>query len=66
MIYINLSQCKFYFNIYFNTTKKLNILDIWTGRGWFPILIKKYFPQHSISAADVDFDPEVIKRFKNL
>lgn len=54
-----------YFDPYLSQEKPLKILDLGTGKGWMSLLIKRLYPQHIVTATDVDVNERVRSRLEN-
>ena len=59
------AECMNYFDPLLSTKQPLKILDLGTGKGWMSLLIKKYYPQHDVTATDVAINDVVKKRFES-
>ena len=47
------TECLDYFHPWLDSDHSLEVLDLGTGKGWMALLIRRYFPQHKVTAVDV-------------
>lgn len=58
------AECLKYYLADLAVSEPRNVVEIGTGRGWVSLLVKHYFPHHSVTALDVHIEPQVRERLE--